>query len=111
MVDDVAHFVGGEPDVDADQGRADHGYGIVGLQHGGRVRADKGHLVPLADALLLQRIGQAVDPFLKFLIAPAGPAVDHRRLFRVDRRAALQEFDRAQYIVIYAGFVHAAILL
>ncbi|VTR67498.1 conserved hypothetical protein [Desulfosarcina cetonica] len=106
VVDDVGHLVGRQTDIDAHQGRADHGHGVVGLEHGRGVGADEGHLVALGDAFFLQGAGQAVDARVKLAVGPADIAIDHRFLVGKHHGATDDKIYRGENIIVDRGVRH-----
>jgi hypothetical protein len=78
VVDDVREVVGGQPEVDGDEDRADLRHGIEGLELLVNVRRDVRHPVTLADAELLEGRGPPVTAVEEGFVSQAEIPVDHR---------------------------------
>ena len=109
MIDNITDFRRGETNIDADQHRADHRYGIVGLEHRRGVRADEGHLVALADAGLSQGAAKPVYPIIEFFVGIALVVIDDCGFIRINHRGPADKMNRRQYIKKDILVIHSAV--
>ena len=85
-----------EADIDGVEDGADHGRGVVGLQHRRRVGGEDRHRVAALDAGLGQRMRELPRAGIELAIGEPALAVDHRDPVAEELRRALQEADRAE---------------
>src|SRR6266705_547197 len=106
VFEDVADFVGGEPDIDRDQDAARQRDAVVRLEHRGSVRADERDPVVFLHARLAEPGGQAVHALLELPVGVFAASVNDRRLVGEDVGVTLEEAYRRQLGPVDIAMLH-----